>query len=274
MSFDVCFVCCVFFMHVIERIIRRNRRLAEFDAKRAQRRAEADAEDDNDADAGDADAQRAAMIAGMSGANLNDSDDDSDGGEYVKKERKAKGLEGIIETENANRATVKNIKIGDLGTEQQPMTRREREEKEKAAKAAAYRKRHEAGLTEEYKRDMAKLAEVKARREAAAAKKAAEEEAAKLAEDERKKKAESAGAFDDSSDSDSDSDDDKKKKKKKSSKSKKKGGGGCDAPKLDKITIKKMKPAQLKEALKERGLDIQGNAKTLTARLLEFEAAR
>mmetsp|Transcript_17644 Transcript_17644/g.38598 ORF Transcript_17644/g.38598 Transcript_17644/m.38598 type:complete len:83 (-) Transcript_17644:182-430(-) len=66
----------------------------------------------------------------------------------------------------------------------------------------------------------------------------------------------------------------KKKKKKKKKSSKKKSGGGCDAPKLDKITIKKMKPAQLKEALKERELDIQGNAKTLTARLLEFEAAR
>lgn len=35
-----------------------------------------------------------------------------------------------------------------------------------------------------------------------------------------------------------------------------------------------MKPALLKEALKERGLDIQGNAKALTKRLLDYEAAR
>ena len=216
------------------------------------------------------------MIAGMS---LNDGGDDSDDdGGYVKKERKAKGLEGIIETENSNRAPQRSMKIGDLGSgaDQQPMTRKEREEKEKAAKAAAYRKRHEAGLTEEYKRDMAKLAEVKARREAAAAKKAAEAEATQLAEEERKKKAEQAGVWD-SGGSDSDSDDDKKKKKKKDSKKSKsgKGGdGGFDGPKMDKITIKKMKPAQLKEALKERGQDIQGNAKTLTTRLLEFEAKR
>jgi len=43
---------------------------------------------------------------------------------------------------------------------------------------------------------------------------------------------------------------------------------------LDKITIKKMKPTQLKEALKARNLDIQGNAKELMERLIEYEAAR
>ena len=35
-----------------------------------------------------------------------------------------------------------------------------------------------------------------------------------------------------------------------------------------------MKPAQLKEALKERDLDIQGNSKQLTERLLEYEKNR
>ena len=35
-----------------------------------------------------------------------------------------------------------------------------------------------------------------------------------------------------------------------------------------------MKPAQLKEALKERGQDIQGNAKALLDRLLKYEAER
>lgn len=37
------------------------------------------------------------------------------------------------------------------------MTRKQREEAQKAAKAADYRRRHEAGLTEEYKKDMEKL---------------------------------------------------------------------------------------------------------------------
>ena len=36
--------------------------------------------------------------------------------------------------------------------EPRPMTRKEREEKEKERKAAEYRRRHELGLTEEYKR--------------------------------------------------------------------------------------------------------------------------
>mmetsp|Transcript_1680 Transcript_1680/g.2261 ORF Transcript_1680/g.2261 Transcript_1680/m.2261 type:complete len:218 (-) Transcript_1680:2141-2794(-) len=135
------------------------------------------------------------------------------------------------------------------------MTRKQREEHEKAAKAAAYRKRHEAGLTEEYKRDMAKLAEVRARREKqAAAKKEKEEDALRL-EEERQKAAKAAGA----------TGGDKEKKSKKSSKG---------PPKLDKITIKKMKPTQLKEALKERGQDIQGNAKTLQARLIKYEESR
>ena len=34
------------------------------------------------------------------------------------------------------------------------------------------------------------------------------------------------------------------------------------APKLDKRKVKKMKPAQLKEELKLRGLSIQGNARS------------
>lgn len=128
-------------------------------------------------------------------------------------------------------------------------TRREREERQKAEAAAAYRKKHEAGLTEEYKRDMEKLAEVKKRREAAAAKVHAEEEEAKAQEEDRKSKAKAA-----------EQDSEKKKKP--------------GIPKLDKIAIKKMKPAQLKDALKERGLDIQGNAKTLIDRLLKHEAER
>ena len=149
-------------------------------------------------------------------------------------------------------------KLKDMGSGPAPMTRREREEKEKEAKAAHYRKRHEAGLTEEYKHDMAKLAEVKARRAAAAARNAPDVKAAEDAEKARKKAVEDANAG-------SDDEDGGKKKKKK----------GKDAiPKLDKIVIKKMKPAALKEALKERGLDIQGNAKALQARLLEYEKDR
>lgn len=104
----------------------------------------------------------------------------------------------------------------------------------------------------DHKRNLAKLAEVRRRREEAEARRQMEEEEEEEREEERKKLA--AMTLDEG-------------KKKKSSKEK-------QIPKLDKITIKKMKPAQMKEALKERGLDIQGNAKALQARLLEHEANR
>lgn len=191
----------------------------------------------------------------MAGMSVGEGDD----GEWVEKEYKPKSaLEGLIDVENPNKAPVKMTKLKDMGGEAAPMTRKEREEKEKEAKAAAYRKRHEAGLTEEYKRDMAKLAEVKARREAAASRRKEEAEEAKQAEEARKKAVEMANEDDDNSD------EDKKKKKKKKDK----------IAKIDKIAIKKMKPAALKDALKERGLDIQGNAKALQARLLEYEKNR
>lgn len=147
--------------------------------------------------------------------------------------------------------------------ENAPMTRKQRELAEKERAAAEYRRRHELGLTDEYKKDMEKLAEVRARREKAQARAKAEKDLAEAIEEDRKKKVAELNAFDQDSDSDTD-----KKKKKKSSKK------GNDIPKLDKISIKKMKPAQMKEALKERGLEIQGNAKTLTDRLLKYEASR
>ena len=159
---------------------------------------------------------------------------------------------------------------GDDDGEPKPMTRKQREEADKARKAAEYRKRHEAGLTEEYKRDMAKLAEVRKRREEAAKKAAAEKEMSEAMEADRKTKlkAAEAAALEDDDDDDSDDDGDKKKKKKSSSKKK------DSIPKLDKIAMKKMKPTQLKEALKARGLDIQGNAKTLLKRLVDYEESR
>ena len=98
---------------------------------------------------------------------------------------------------------------------------------------------------------------VKKRREEAEKRRKEEEERAAAEEAERKMQAASL--------QDSDDEDDGKKKKKSKVKT---------IPKLSKIEIKKMKPAQMKEALKERDLDIQGNAKTLTQRLLDYEAAR
>jgi len=254
-----------------EEIEQRNARLAEFDAARARRRADADDEkngkdggnDDDSVDSATLAAEREAMEVGrrLAGASIDGPPGGGGDGEWVEKEYKARSaVEGLIEVENFNRAPVRGTKLKDMDGVAAPMTRREREEKEKEAKAAAYRKRHELGLTEEYKHDMAKLNEVKARREKAAAKKREEDEAAGKVEQERRE--ETMKLVDEESDSD---DDDKKKKKKKKEKS---------VPKLDKITIKKMKPAQLKDALKVRNLDIQGNAKALQKRLLDYEQSR
>merc|ERR1712150_67861 len=150
----------------------------------------------------------------------------------------------------------KGVEMGkeeEISSEPRPMTRKEREEKEKERKAAEYRRRHELGLTDEYKRDMAKLAEVKKRREEAKQRAAEEKEQSELEKELNEEVAAS-----------------KKEEKKK----KKKKDKGEEIPKLDKISIKKMKPTQLKEALKLRGLDIQGNAKALTERLLTYEVDR
>ena len=109
-------------------------------------------------------------------------------------------------------------------------------------------------VTTEYdhKQNMKKLALVKKRREEAEAKRKSEAEAAEAEEAARIAAAKAVN------------EDGKKQKKEKEPK----------IPKLDKIAIKKMKPAQMKEALKVRGLEIQGNAKALTERLLKYEAER
>merc|ERR1719401_1010411 len=67
------------------------------------------------------------------------------------------------------------------------LTRKQREELEKAAARRRYEELHKQGKTEEAKADLARLEEVKKRREAAEKKRKEEEEAARLAEEEKKK---------------------------------------------------------------------------------------
>lgn len=167
-----------------EEIEERNRRLAEFDAQRNARRAEAGCSDAEEEAEGDKDAneeeeeeeisrQREAMIVGKRIAQMSVED------EELEEEENSKSR--LIEIENPNLEPLKNKKMKDLGPKDPSMmTRKEREAAEKEAAAAAYRKRHEMGLTEEYKRDMEKLAEVRKRREAAAAKMEAEKAAMEM----------------------------------------------------------------------------------------------
>jgi hypothetical protein len=115
----------------------------------------------------------------------------------------------------------------------------------------------------DHRKNLAKLEAVRKRREEAEARRKAEQELEIAMELDRKAKI--ASLEEDDDDDDDDGDDGKKKKKK---------SGKSSIPKLSKIEIKKMKPAIMKEALKERGLEIQGNAKTLMARLIEYEENR
>ena len=81
-------------------------------------------------DSAELEAQREAMLVGRRVADMSVGDDDEDG-EWVEKEYKPKGVEGLIEVENANRAPAKMTKLKDMdGSGPAPMTRKEREEKE------------------------------------------------------------------------------------------------------------------------------------------------
>lgn len=156
--------------------------------------------------------------------------------------------------------------------------------------------RHRAGETEEAKRQLAQLAIVKARREAAKAKREAEGRAPGMS-------ATGIVSDDDDSDDSDDSDDVKKPAAKavvatgaagaeqraalakKEANDKKKEQAMADQaaiekakaegpPKLKGMDIKKMNGDALKEACKERDLNIQGSKKDLMSRLTAYEAAR
>ncbi|KAF5329357.1 hypothetical protein D9619_008935 [Psilocybe cf. subviscida] len=113
-----------------------------------------------------------------------------------KKEADAKNKkEGSGEEEedpdlvNPNHVT-KKMNISDLNAPRE-LTRREREQKEKADAKERYWKLHQAGKTDEAKSDLSRLAKIRAEREAAAAKRKAEAEA-KAQEAEAKKQAQMA----------------------------------------------------------------------------------
>lgn len=85
---------------------------------------------------------------------------------------------------NPNRG-IGRMKISDLSAPRE-MTRREREAKEKAEAKENYMKLHVQGKTEQAQKDLARLAKIRAEREAAQAKRKAEADA-KAAEIETKK---------------------------------------------------------------------------------------
>ena len=85
-------------------------------------------------------------------------------------------MEGLIEVENPNRAQKKMKKVNELDVNTKiELSRREREEIERQRQQALYRKKHEAGQTEEARRDLARLAIIRKEREEAAKKRQMEE---------------------------------------------------------------------------------------------------
>lgn len=207
--------------------------------------------------------------------------------------------EGETETKKKGKAQAQNhsraLKVKDLknlgsntSQEPRPMTRREREEIEKQRAAAEYKRRHDAGETDEAKKDLARLAEVKARRDAEKKKKE-DEKAAKDAEsaetaassfrvtDDEKRKKEEKKEREKKAKKDKKA---KKKEKEKKAKKEKEEDSMFDfdlssdseeegGEKLEARDIKKMNPTQCKEHLKRLGLPIQGNKKDLQARLID-----
>eukprot|EP00245_Coleochaete_scutata_P006084 TRINITY_DN20216_c0_g1_i1.p1 TRINITY_DN20216_c0_g1~~TRINITY_DN20216_c0_g1_i1.p1 ORF type:complete len:167 (-),score=71.35 TRINITY_DN20216_c0_g1_i1:706-1206(-) len=92
---------------------------------------------------------------------------------------KQKGVQGLIQVENPNLVKPKTLKAKDLDESKAvELSRREREEIEKQRAKERYWKLHEAGKTDEARKDLERLALIRQQREEAA-KKREEEKAAK-----------------------------------------------------------------------------------------------
>eukprot|EP01039_Chlorochromonas_danica_P003545 gene3545-3882_t len=184
------------------------------------------------------------------------------------------GVAGLT-ISNPNRAP----KPLDASNPEAGMNRKEREALAAAKAKEDYQRRHMAGETEQAKRELAQLALVRARREAAAKKREAEGRPPGWTEN--------GVDSDNESGSDDESEDEKGPKvppgavppsiaKKKAALEKEEAEAAADGgiPKLKAMDIKKMNGDALKDHLKERGLDTQGQKKDLMKRLIDYEAAR
>ncbi|KAI9918150.1 hypothetical protein PsorP6_012599 [Peronosclerospora sorghi] len=184
-------------------------------------------------------------------------------GPVLQQEKKV-GFAAIAKTENPNMVKKNNkvMKAKDMDESSAPqqLSRREREALEKERAAAYYMKKHLAGETDEAKKDLARLAEVKRRREEAEQRKKDEE----IAAAEREKTKNKVQVKDDV---------------------RVKRINSFDAvaipyvifppdEPLDARAIKALKPAVLKEKLKERNLSTQGQKKELIQRLIDYENER
>lgn len=99
----------------------------------------------------------------------NDSDNSVDFEESSEDDanHKKKGVQGLIEIENPNRAVKKSaekvtkVDVNAAGSSKPDLSRREREELEKQRAQAHYQKMHAEGKTEQARADLARLAIIK-----------------------------------------------------------------------------------------------------------------
>lgn len=175
--------------------------------------------------------------------------------------------------QNKHNKQVKLKNINDMGDldPQEGLTRREREALEAERKRAEYQRLHLAGKTDQAKEEMRRLAEVRARREAAARQRGEEPAPAP--------KPTAPDSDEDSSDDDTPPPAKATSAPKTLAEKKREAALGlveepAEMPKLKAMDIKKMSGDALKQALRERGLDIQGPKKDLIKRLCDYEAAR
>ncbi|EDV28233.1 uncharacterized protein TRIADDRAFT_53641 [Trichoplax adhaerens] len=119
------------------------------------------------------------------GSDEEEEDEESGNSSGEEGSSKAKGVEGLIDIENPNRAQAKVKKVSQLDTDAAPkveLSRREREEIKRQQDRIKYEKLRAEGKTEEARADLARLAIIRKEREA----KAKEREASKKAAEEKK----------------------------------------------------------------------------------------
>lgn len=111
------------------------------------------------------------------------SDSDSEEDSEDEGDKKAKGVEHLIDIENPNRTGGRQLKkVTELNTTgKTQLSRREREELEKQQAKARYQQLHMEGKTDEARADLARLAIIRKQREEAAKKREEERKAAEEA---------------------------------------------------------------------------------------------
>ena len=169
--------------------------LAKQEEKRLWREAHPDSESESESE--EEQPVRGAGRRGKGAAkkeSSSEAESESSSSEEEDENAKKKGVAGMIEIENPNRvkkAMKKVTALDDAATNKPQLSRREREEVEKAKAKAHYQKQHAAGKTEEARADLARLAIIRKQREDAAAKRVAEQaekDAAAKAKADAKKK--------------------------------------------------------------------------------------